>query len=512
MLGCSQPLALVAVRKLLLLCVSLFNMDAYSAIAADWPMWCQIFQMLRRCAEGGHELASYIYTRVCSEASSEQEQVGLVALVFDGNMEFFRQFEADACRLEARQIARSLLGQIYFGIADNEAVMSEAERNMVVSVPSTEIVPSRGMMTVYVRDPFDNRYISFEVLGEMCPASLAGFLGVGCTFSNVLVYADLRDTLPSSVLCPYGELSSIEELAGNRDLVLGFPELPGQVHDSVFRSARHIELRRGGGDDPDLAEYLVSCYHSMRNSMGRQSRRMRVLVHSPVEEGSRPVTLSVDTSARLSWLHERAVEIYGLPRELAGRVQLRRLRGNGVLPPHGALRSCGYVPRLRVELYMCGVFGGGKRKLADGEGDPSAAPSTSSAPASPAPASSAPASSAHSAPLVVPRLKQVAAELKELRTYCAAHGFDATAGDSAFKPMLTKLLLAAVDGDPVAKKWASRIADGADTEAERIGVLKSYLSDGDSTAGGTEQADGTNASPPHPSAAWTGGPKGWFLS
>jgi hypothetical protein len=83
---------------------------------------------------------------------------------------------------------------------------------------------------------------------------------------------------------------------------------------------------------------------------------------------------------------------------------------------------------------------------------------------------------------------EVVTELKELRTYCADHGFDAAAGDSAFVAMLTKLLLAAVNGDPVARKWAGRITDGANTEAERVGVLKSLLSDGDSTAGGGSES------------------------
>jgi hypothetical protein len=57
------------------------------------------------------------------------------------------------------------------------------------------------------------------------------------------------------------------------------------------------------------------------------------------------------------------MELYDLVPEWQERLELRRLRGNGAIPPHGSLRDIGYVPRIDVELYIRGIFGGGKRPL-----------------------------------------------------------------------------------------------------------------------------------------------------
>jgi hypothetical protein len=267
-------------------------------------------------------------------------------------------------RTEAHHTARAVLREIYRCISENsgDEAMSTSEQFDVLSIPSTGLMPPAGMVTVRLRDPFDNRFISFDMPSDSCAAHIAGAIGIQCTFANTLVYANLEDTMPASVLGEYCEMTSFEVLAQQGPLIFGMPELPVHIHDALFRSAERVTLRRGGLDDDGLKDYLIACHHTMSTSRVRPSRKVRVFVHTPLSEGSRPVKLSVDTSARLSWLHSRAIELYDLVPEFQERFELRRLRGNGALHPHGALRDIGYDPRLDVELYLRGIFGGGKRK------------------------------------------------------------------------------------------------------------------------------------------------------
>jgi hypothetical protein len=177
----------------------------------------------------------------------------------------------------------------------------------------------------------------------------------------MLVYERAADTMPSRTLCEGEEMCSVEQIARGGTLVIGFPEMSPVVYDSIFKASKRVVLHRGGADDEHLRDYLITCYHNMEYERRHAHRRVKLIIHTPVSDMSQPVVLSIGTDCRLSWIYEQAVQVYQLDPVWQDRVQLRYLRGTGSLPEHGPIRQVGYSPKLKVELYMKGLYGGGKR-------------------------------------------------------------------------------------------------------------------------------------------------------
>jgi hypothetical protein len=406
---------------------------------------------------------------VCNEASGEEERVGLVALLFGGNMDFFRQFDAEArrlVRLDMCDAARSVLCAVYRNIAVSAvpATVSDGTAE-VVSVHSSG--PSASTMsvwpahaattTVFLRDAYSGDFIELTVSSEMTWASFVATLRPSRLSDDlVLLYPQLGAVMPFA--CISSEDSMVDSIGSYvgvaEQLVVAVPWLPGYQRRELFRSAQSVPLVGDIGTDEDFLMMMEAAWDFV------QSTPSRTVTLQLYDCSTRHTFVTeAHSNSSMGVVRPRVVQL--LPpalRELSIVVQGQGFSGP-LLPRSGLVRSLiGTDTGMRPVVALTSKYslaGGGKRPRVD---------------------------------------SSVAAEMMEFRTYCADNGFDAAAGDSAFVVLLTKLLLEAVNGNPVARKWAGRITDSASTDAGRVDVLKELLSDGDGNGGSEPPVDGTAAS------------------
>jgi hypothetical protein len=424
-------------------------MDSYSAIAADWEVWRQIFQLLRRCAESGHELAGYIYGRVCSEVHSEEERVGLIALVFGGNMEYFRQFEAEACRLErssACDEAKSVLHEVYRNIAVS-AVPETVSEGTVAGMDDTALeclkvcVEFTGMLTARatVDIPIDLNMSAYKAHLEL------------------LYDAFIVLKIPPAALT--------DEYTDDVDLTCSPRDLPMLYGHHVLL----VEVFERRGQDPSLLEGSAR-----RSEVLTPSRTVDLILHDMSTR--RTVSLETHTNSDMSALAPRVRECLHAAVRPLSILTVGTGRTGPLLPKTGVVRDTLVAGSelQRPIAYITSFYalvGGGKRGRSSsgsrGDVQQACVEEGSTSPAS------ASAAAVMDKLYSGPNLRK---ELLAFRSYV-----EDLCGDPncSLLDAWTKLKSAESSGDSTAKHWCQTIRTAGGDEETRISMLHALLNDED---------------------------------
>lgn len=155
------------------------------------------------------------------------------------------------------------------------------------------------------------------------------------------------------VLEPASDVQPVGDIDGELDLTDPVSSLPLSVGGDVRKLTVWFSSR--AFEDP-----MLRAPGSHRLTRGR---RVKVFLQNPLNAHSDPDVLSISTGSQMSGLYSLALQRYGVDGVLRpDQCALRHVRGHGAVPHHGRMRDVlVYSPRLNVELYCPGVFGGGKR-------------------------------------------------------------------------------------------------------------------------------------------------------
>jgi hypothetical protein len=489
-------------------------METYSAIAAEWDLWHVIFQQLRRCAEGGHELAQYVYNRVCEEAGGEQERVGLIALLFRGDMNFFRQFDAEARRLERLDMcdaARSVLCAVYHTISEGTVQWHTED---AASTDDADLSVAAMSWASSAHDPFS--------VGSGCLKVCVEFTGLFTAKATVDIPIDLNMSAYKAHLeLLYNAFVALkippdaltDEYTDDVDLTCSPQDLPMLYGHHVLL----VEVFERRGQDPSLLEGSAR-----RREVLAPSRTVDLILHDMSTR--KTVSLETHTNSDMSAVALRLKESLHPATRPLSILTVGTGRTGPLLPKTGSVRDALVAgselqrPFANITSFYALVGGGKRGRSSSGSRDDVQRAGVEEGSTAPASASAAAVMGEYSGP-------NMRKELLAFRSYV-----EDLCGDPNCSLVYawSKLQSAASSGSSKAKYWCQAIQKmaGGD-ELGRIKVFHSLLNDdnGDRSeirasssaaaavapaaassapaeSGRTEQqADGTNATPPPPPRA-----------